>query len=249
MSLPDPEITVVISTYDDRDFVAKKLVEIEAQSAFNRAEFIFIESASPGLERELLEPFCDRHANCKLIDLDGRVNLYQAWNLGWEAANAPLVCISNMDDTMHPQLLEEVISAMELHPWDLASVLIAKQNRDSDWNSWERTRLRKLELSTRPGPFFVWRSELKERIGMFDSALQVAGDKDFWARALNEKLRIGLIEEVLYLYTKHAGQLSKGAVHAEQEKALLEAKSYPHVWPKDFQAKIRRVRLRRKLPW
>lgn len=249
MSSYTPEITVIVSTYDDRDFVAKKLAEIEVQSAFQRAEFIFIEPASPGLERELIEPFCEKHTNCKLITLDERVNLYRAWNLGWGAATAPLVCISNMDDAMHHQLLEEVITAMELHQWDLASVLIAKQSRGVDWNSWERTRLRKLELSTRPGPFFVWRRELSEQIGMFDSALKVAGDKDFWARALNEELRIGLIEKVLYLYTKHEGQLSKGGAHAEMEKALLEAKPYPHVWPKEIQTKIRRVRLRRKLPW
>lgn len=249
MSLLVPEITVVISTYDDREFVAKKLAEIEAQSAFQRAEFIFVEPASPGMERELLEPFCDQHTNCKLIALGERVNLYQAWNIGWEAAAAPLVCISNMDDAMHSQLLEEVITSMHKHPWDLASVLIAKQLKDADWNSWEKSRVRKLELSTRPGPFFVWRRDLCERIGMFDPSLKVAGDKDFWARALSEHLSLGLIEKVLYLYTKHAGQLSKGGSNTETEKALLDAKPYPHVWPKDLQRRIRQVRLRRMLPW
>jgi hypothetical protein len=38
-------------------------------------------------------------------------------------------------------------------------------------NSWDQQRLRQLELSTRPGPFFAWRTELKDSIGMFDESL------------------------------------------------------------------------------
>ncbi|MDB2357683.1 hypothetical protein N9V86_01050 [Opitutales bacterium] len=37
-----PELSVLISTFDDRDFVEKKLLEVEAQVVFERVEFIFI---------------------------------------------------------------------------------------------------------------------------------------------------------------------------------------------------------------
>ncbi len=51
-----PAITVLISTYNDRALVPKKLAEIQAQTLFAKAEFIFIETGSPGRERELLGP-------------------------------------------------------------------------------------------------------------------------------------------------------------------------------------------------
>ncbi len=168
MGLDTPEITVLISTYNDRSFVQKKLGEIQGQTAFERAEFIFIESASPGKERELLQPFCLDHDNCNLITLDERVGLYRAWNIGWETSAAPLVCISNMDDAMHPRLLECVLDEIPKSNFDLLSVLIAKQGIDSSWNSFAPTRLKQLALSTRPGPFFVWRRDLKNDFGMFD---------------------------------------------------------------------------------
>ena len=173
------EISVLISTFNDRDFVEKKLLEVQEQTAFERVEFIFIEPNSPGSERDLLEPFCEKHANCRLIKLDQQITLYQAWNLGWEAALAPIVCISNMDDAMHPELLERVIEGMARNAWDVATVLIAKQVIDEDMNSWDQQRLRQLELSTRPGPFFAWRTELKDSLGMFDERLELIGDKDF----------------------------------------------------------------------
>ena len=48
---------------------------------------------------------------------------------------APIVCISNMDDAMHFQLLEQVIVGMARNAWDVATVLIAKQVIDEDVNS------------------------------------------------------------------------------------------------------------------
>ena len=201
MSSAQPEISVIISTYDDRELVSKKLAEIEAQTHFSRAEFIFIEPDSPGAERELLEPFCKSHPNCRLIALDERINLYQAWNLGWEAASAPYVCVSNMDDSMHPMLLEKVVGSMTEEKWDVATVLIAKQPMDSAFNDWSTDRIRRLELSKRPGPFFVWRKELLSTLGGFDGALEIVGDKDFWARAHFENVKIGLLPFVGYLNT------------------------------------------------
>jgi GT2 family glycosyltransferase len=246
------EISVLISTYNDRDLVDKKLREIEAQTAFSRSEFIFVEPASPGNERELLEPFCEQYENCRLITLEGRIGLYHAWNLGWAAASAPIVCISNMDDAMHPQLLEQVIEGMARNAWDVATVLIVKQAVDGNRDSWEHQRLRRLELSTRPGPFFAWRTDLKDSIGMFDESLVLVGDKDFWSRVAAQGLNVGVLSKILYLYTKHPAQLSKRGEFRQLKKSdrtSCEAKSYPHLWPANYTRKVRWVRWFRKLPF
>jgi biofilm PGA synthesis N-glycosyltransferase PgaC len=108
-----PRISVLISCYNNARFVAKKLAEIRAQTWFDHAEFLFIETASPERERELFSPFCAQHPNCRLLALDERKSLYEAWNIGWREARASLVCYSNMDDAMHPLLLEQIVTAME----------------------------------------------------------------------------------------------------------------------------------------
>jgi len=245
------EISVLISTYDDRELVKKKLLEIQGQTAFERAEFIFIEPASPGKERELLAPFCEQHVNCRLITFEERLGLYAAWNVGWEGATAPLVCVSNMDDTMHPRLLERVLQELSQHDFDLYTVLIAKQGIDAELNSFEPERLRQLDLSLRPGPFFVWRRDLLEDFGGFDARFEVIGDKDFWARAEDRNLKIGLLAEVLYLYTKHPGQLSKSEAFLARRQAdvrLSASKGYPHRWSPTLQCKVNRIRKMRRIP-
>lgn len=245
------KISVIISTYDDRAFVEKKLAEVRDQTIFDQCEFIFIESASPGKERELLEPFCVANQNCCLIKLEERVTLYKSWNIGWSEARAPLVCISNMDDTMHPRLLEFVALNMNSKKWDVATVLTAKQKLSEGTNTWHRDRIAKLDLSTRPGVFFAWRRELSSQIGMFDESLSIVGDKDFWSKVLSANLRVGLIRKVLYLYTKHDGQLSKRTEFLEArdlENRICEKKQYRYQWPSSIRRGVRIMRLFRKLP-
>jgi len=226
-------ISVLISTYDNRRFIEKKLDEVRRQSFFAQAEFVFIETASPGRERDLLAPFCEAHRNCRLLTSERRRTLYEAWNLGWDAASAPLLCYSNMDDAMHPRLLETVVAAMGEHPWDAASVLIAKQHEnDPALDDWSIERIRLLEWSSRPGPFTVWRSDLKGRIGQFDGRFASAGDKDFWARIAAYRLRVGLVKRVLYLYTRSSRQLSKtrDTTRQEADDRLHREKPYPARW-------------------
>lgn len=230
------KISVLISTYDDAELVDRKLDEICRQSIFDQAEFIFIETASPGREREVLAPFCETHANCRLLALDERKTLYEAWNLGWDSASAPIICYSNMDDCMHPNLLEEVVGAMANNPWDVCSVLIAKQPLANIYREdmWSIEYIKQRKLSHRPGPFTAWRASIRETIGQFDGDYYGAGDKDFWARIQASGIRHGLVRKVLYLYSKSPRQLSKSTTGSERrsnDKILAAGKPYPLKWP------------------
>ena len=238
-------ISVLISTYNSRRYVKKKLEEIVAQTLFSRAEFIFIETASPEKERELITPFCEAYSNCKLIVDDQRKTLYEAWNIGWDAASAPILCYSNMDDCMHPRLLEYVVDAMSRDSWKACSVLIAKQIGDEYCNDWSPQRLRCLPLSLRPGPFLAWHRDLNLTIGQFDGRFYTLGDKDFWSRLVVNRIKIGLVKKILYLYVKNTGQLSKIAITDDrriQDEALRRQKPYPMTWSATMKRSILFIR-------
>jgi len=243
-------ISVLISTYNNREFVEKKLAGLQQQTLFAQAEFIFIETASPTRERELLEPFCREHPNCRLIALDERKTLYEAWNIGWDAARASLVCYSNMDDVMHPRLLELVVLHMEKEHWDACSVLIGKQPLDIHSNDWSPSRIRKLQLANNPGPFTAWRADLKNRTGQFDGSLAIAGDRDFWARISHHRLKFGIVPGLLYLYSKSPGQLSKSPRFRdllENDRKLIAQKSYPPGFPSGWKLRLARFKVARAI--
>ncbi len=207
-----PKISCIISTFNDADWVEKKISEIRQQTIFDQAEFIFVETDSPQKERDLIAPYTQRFSNIRLITSDKRETLYQAWNMGWDVARANLVCYSNMDDTMHPECLERVVKTMESDPTiELCSIMIAYQNDQSPGtlNSFDPKRLKHLKIASRPGPFSAWRTEIKEKMLPFDGHYKIIGDLDFWSRAADVPLRAHLIKKVLYLYTTAPSQLSK----------------------------------------
>lgn len=226
-------ISCIISTYGDAAYVEKKIAEIRAQSWFERAEFIFVETASPERERELIAPYCEQFSNIKLVTSDERRTLYQAWNMGWDAASADLVCYSNMDDAMHPALLETVVGEMEKHAdWELCSVLIASQREGSpgELDSFDPARMKRLKLGRRPGPFSVWRRSLQQSMGQFDGSYRIIGDKDFWSRADQASVTMGLIPKVLYLYTIAESQLSKRE-NKDGEREYAQQQGVDLHWP------------------
>lgn len=248
MSTDSPLISVLVSTYADRRHVPRKLAELRAQSLFAQAEFIFLETASPQRERELLEPFCATYPNCQLLATDERLTLYQAWNLGWRAARAPLLCYSNMDDAMHPRLLERVVETMRRRRLDACTTLIAKQTPSDPLADFSPARLRRLPLLLRPGPFSAWRADLAQRVGYFDEAYAIAGDREFWSRLGAARVRLGVVPEVLYLYTSdpaslaHAGRERR---HAENDRmAAMHARAG---WPRRLKWELRVARLVRRL--
>lgn len=216
-----PRISCIISTYSDADFVEKKISEIQKQTIFEDAEFIFVETDSPEREREVIRPHTEKFANIRLITKDERKTLYQAWNLGWRAATADIVCNSNMDDALHPQCLEHVVTKMDSRPTvDLCSVMIAYQNQESpgSMDSFDPHRLKKLKIGRRPGPFSAWRKNINQKIGMFDENYKIMGDMDFWSQAAHHNLNASLIKKVLYLYTIAPSQLSKRSDKSIEKK-------------------------------
>ena len=211
--MPDKiRVSCIISTYGDADLVEKKICEILRQTIFDQVEFLFVETGSPERERDLIAPYAEKYSNIRLVTTDERRTLYEAWNLGWEAARAEVLCYSNMDDALHPECLERVAETMEARPEvDMCSVMIAYQNESSPGvaDSFDLERLRKLKIGRRAGPFSAWRKNLSQTMGMFDGHYRIIGDMDFWSRAADAQLNAVLIRKVLYLYTTAPSQLSK----------------------------------------
>jgi len=68
-----------------------------------------------------------------------------------------------------------------------------------------------------PGTVFRWR--VAEKIGVFDPGYRLAGDLDYFVRAIRAGLRFGFHDAEVAWFRLHAGQLSKAATAAALEHA------------------------------
>jgi hypothetical protein len=100
---------------------------------------------------------------------------------------------------------------------------------------WSCPRLRRLELRLWLGPFTARRHAVQDKIGTFDRNLIAAGDLEFWSRIVANRQSVGLINKLLYLYTKSSDQISKSPAHKtrkERDRELMTSKPYPRCWPR-----------------
>ncbi len=245
------KFSMVLSTFDHRDYVTRKLEQIKAQSIFDECEFIFIDAQSPGEERDLIHPETERYPNIRLLALEKRISLYAAWNLGWNEARAPYICYSNMDDVMHPMLLETVLAEMTVNGLDLCTVLSVCQPISEYLNNFDPKRLRHYPLTRRPGgPFTAWRKTLKEECGQFDERFFMVGDKEFWSRMIRLGVKWDLIPRILYLFTKDPSSLGKQSAddpRKASDNERINSSPHPIQWPKAMKRKVQVAALKRAL--
>ncbi len=242
-------VSVILSSFDHRDFVARKLEQIKAQSVFKECEFIFIDPQSPGREPQLIRPETERYPNIRLLALEERVSLYAAWNVGWNEAQAPYVCYSNMDDVMHPLLLETVLGEMNKKRLDLCTVLSASQPIAEYGTDFDPKRIRRFPLTDRPGgPFTAWRRTVAGEYGQFAEGFFMAGDKEFWSRMIRLGARWDLIPRILYLFTKDPASLGKQSAddpRKASDNERLASSPHPIQWPPAMKRKVRLAALKR----
>jgi hypothetical protein len=89
---------------------------------------------------------------------------------------------------------------------------------------------------------------LRDALGGFDERFLAAGDKEFWSRLIRAGSSIGLVPQILYLYTRNPASLSQELRQSErwqQEKALLQNMAVN--WPLPLRWHIRWIRLWRLL--
>jgi glycosyltransferase involved in cell wall biosynthesis len=73
-----------------------------------------------------------------------------------------------------------------------------------------------------PGTIFRWR--VLKRIGTFDQGYRMAGDLDYFVRALQAGLRFGFHDEEVARFRLHTYQMSKDRITAAEEHARAIAK-------------------------
>lgn len=232
----------MISTYNDAQYVEKKIKELVQQSIFSAVEFLFIETASPQGERTLIEPYTKKYSNIKLITKEERYSLYEAWNIGWESSSADLICYTNMDDALHPNCLELARDKMNACPEiDVCTVMIARQTKDSPGHhdSFEKKRLKKLKIERTPGPFSMWRKPLSEKMGMFSKEFRINGDNEFYSRAASHNVQVGIVPKVLYLFTMgNQNSLSSMKGEMAEEHDYAAEKKIKLTWHPKLQQSI-----------
>lgn len=213
-------------------FINRYVNNVIKQHFFNQTEHIIVYS-------EWHDDFNQfrKYPNFKLIKEDEQKGVYNAWNIGIQAATTDYVTNWNIDDIRHPINTKIKYDAITRNDSDVIyNWYFATYDERLDFDNIEGELIPTVRFpdnyekyATQAcliGPDPLWKKSLHEKVGYFDyENFNTIGDWEMWARFAKAGAKFNLIEEVLCIYLDHTDTVSKKNLHkAEIEKHKLYEK-------------------------
>ncbi len=190
-------VGVVVRTKDRSAFLLRALRNISAQS-FSDWEVVVVDDGGDHREVERIVAESDVRDRAIVVDVPRPGGRCAAANAGVRAGTSEFIVLHDDDDLWEPAFLDTTVGWLEAHP-DAGGVVVStaivyEEHNGQEWR--ERARapfwegMRRLSLSemletNRAVPIsFLYRRDVHERIGWYDTDLEAVEDWDILLRLL-----------------------------------------------------------------
>ncbi|HMO73719.1 MAG TPA: glycosyltransferase family A protein [Sphingopyxis sp.] len=203
-----PRVSMVMPVHNGARWLEEAIASVLDQS-FADFELILIDDASRDESPAIMAAAAARDARVHHVRLDANVGLPAALNHGFAQARGEYHSWTSDDNLLRPAMLERLVATLDADPD--AGVVHADFTLIND--AGEVTGLSRVGETDRllhgnnVGACFLYRREVTEALGGYDTTLFGVEDYDFWLRAA-QRFRFVALHEDLYLYRKHDGSLS-----------------------------------------
>lgn len=223
MSEP-PLVTVIMSVYNDEQYVGEAVDSILEQT-YQNFELLLIDDGSTDGSKEILGEYATQEP-VTLVQNDENKGLTASLNRGIDAASGKYIARQDADDRSRPTRLERQVEYLESHP-DVGLVGTDAIMIDADGSS-----VRRRHVPSRPSQselleqnHFVHgsvmlRRGLLEAVGGYDELFKYAQDYDLWLR-LAKRTTLRNIPEPLYGFREHGERIA--------ETNMFESLLYKHL--------------------
>lgn len=225
-------ITAVGKVDHYRDFFERYYNNIKQQTIFNDLEFIIVYVEW----HPIFDKMREEHTNFTFILDDQKKGMYNAWNLGIQAATTAYVTNWNIDDLrfynnieLKVDLLDEDSTVDLAYNWYICSTDV-----DEDYENFKTDKTRYVEAYPDEahkyvyqccmcGPDPLWRRTMHDKIGYFDIAYPAIADWEMWVRMAANGYKFKLIPEILCLFFENENSNSNRFAESRErvEKASL----------------------------
>jgi len=230
-------VSAIASMYKGDNYIERFMDNITSQKDFNDfCELIIVDADSPDNEYETIQKYL-KDFKINYIRCNYRIGIYDAWNLAIKNAKGQYITNTNLDDSRRLDSLYLQASSLQqlnfvdivyqdfLYTFDpnLDYEEVSKIGFVSNLPSVTSATLMKFN-SPHNAP--MWRKELHDEIGYFDTNYKSAGDYDFWMRCLAANKTFYKINDPHVIYYHNPEGLSTSANSRGLEEAMSITKKH-----------------------
>lgn len=221
--MPQPLVSVVIPTFNRARYVCEAVESVLAQTHPAIQLIVVDDGSTDDTARALLE-FAGRIAYLKQENR----GIGAARNAGIAVARGDFFAFLDDDDLWMPDKLERQLAVFQNTPDTDAVYGCAEQFLSPELDEAARARLRHLAdrvLQTPTASLLLIRRQTFERVGLFDEALRVAVEMDWYARFCELGLKSTMLDAVIYRRRLHGSNFNLTHASEQSERLLVLKKA------------------------
>ena len=219
-----PKISVVLPTYNGIKFI-KQSIDSVLNQTFTDFELIIINDCSTDGTRELVEDYARKDARIRVFHNETNLKLPASLNKGFELAAGEFYTWTSDDNRYEVDALEIMAKALDENPnvgMVYCNCLVIDEN-DRVVDAWKLSQPTGIRTGNCIGACFMYRSEVANKVGKYDTTMFLAEDYDYWLR-IYENYQLLHLSNFLYYYREHGESLTatkQREIHAQNARLWM----------------------------
>ena len=195
-----PIVSIVLPCYNGAVFLAQSIDSVISQT-FIDWELVIVNDCSKDNSLEIMQRYADEDSRIRIINNEHNLKLPGALNRGFRESQGKYLTWTSHDNRMGPTMLEEFVNYLDANQdKGLVTACYAAFSLKTGEQLYEvhhpDPQLH-LPLYNCVCYAFMYRREVLETVGDYDTTLFLVEDYDYWVR-IWQKYPIGKIYKVLY---------------------------------------------------
>lgn len=195
-----PTVSIVLPCYNGADFLSQSIDSVVEQT-FPDWELILVNDCSKDNSLEIMQQYAEKDSRIRIINNEHNLKLPGALNRGFREAKGKYLTWTSHDNRMAPTMLEEFVNYLDANPdKGLVTACYAAFSLKTGEQLYEvhhpDPQLH-LPLYNCVCYAFMYRREVLDTVGEYDTTLFLVEDYDYWVR-IWQKYPVGKIYKVLY---------------------------------------------------
>lgn len=193
-------VSIVLPCYNGAGFLAQSIDSVISQT-YTDWELILVNDCSKDNSLEIMQRYASADSRIRIINNEHNLKLPGALNRGFQEAKGKYLTWTSHDNRMAPTMLEEFVNYLDANPdKGLVTACYAAFSLKTGEQLYEvhhpDPQLH-LPLFNCVCYAFMYRREVLETVGDYDTTLFLVEDYDYWVR-IWQRYSVGKIYKVLY---------------------------------------------------